>query len=564
MGKQANMDNSAKRQWIVARFSHFSGVGLIVATLFFAFSLTPSLIPRPLVAQGIVSGLSFTAGYALGVTSRFLWHYLHLPEPNPKVERYLKWLAALLCLAVSSIFLWQAAEWQNSIRLLMEMEPTPGTRPISVALIAAAVFIFLLLIALLFKRTFRLLSHKLAHILPRRTAQVFGIIAAVALFWSVIEGVIFSYALKVADRSYQQVDELMQDELSPPQTPNKPGSAESLISWEALGSRGRRFVTQGPDGGQISEFLGEAALDPVRVYVGLNAADTATERAELALEELIRIGGFERSVLIIATPTGRGWIDPAAQDTVEYLHRGDIATVAAQYSYLPSHLALISEAEYGVENARALFTTVYDYWTSLPSDERPKLYLTGLSLGALNSDLSFDLYDIIDDPFHGALWSGPPFRSDTWRSVTADRDPGSPAWLPTFRGGSVVRFMNQTQGLQAAPAEWGDFRIAYLQYASDPITFFEPEAFWREPEWLRAPRGPDVSPQLRWYPVVTMLQLLADLTTGSAPTGYGHEIAAEHYIDAWAALSEPPDWEEQQLSRLRDYFIQAREARAQH
>lgn len=554
------MDNIINHHRMMSLINRFSGVGLLVATLFFAFSLTPSLVPRPVVAQGIVSGLSFSAGYALGVTGLALWRYLHIPEPSPRIELYLKWLAALICLGISVTFLWRAAEWQNSIRLLMEMEPTNGTRPLSVALIATGVFIFLLLIALLFKRTFRLLSHKLAHILPRRTAQVLGTIAAIALFWLVIEGVIFSYALQIADRSYQQIDELMQDELSPPQEPNKPGSAESLISWEALGSRGRRFVTQGPDGNQIGEFLGEQALDPIRVYVGLNAAETAAQRAELALEELIRVGGFERSVLVIATPTGRGWVDPGAQDTVEYLHRGDIATVAAQYSYLPSHLSLVSEAEYGVENAQALFASVYDYWSSLPSDDRPKLYLFGLSLGALNSDLSFDLYDIIDDPFHGALWSGPPFRSDTWRSVTTGRDPGSPAWLPTFRGGSVVRFMNQTQGLKTAPGEWGDFRIAYLQYASDPITFFEPEAFWREPEWMHSPRGPDVSPELRWYPVVTMLQLLVDLATGSAPPGFGHEIAAEHYIDAWAALSEPPGWNEQQLARLRDYFIQARES----
>ena len=72
-----------------------------------------------------------------------------------------------------------------------------------------------------------------------------GTIAAIALFWLVIEGILFSYALKVADRSYQQVDELMQSDLSPPEDPLKPGSAESLISWEALGSRGRRFVTEG-------------------------------------------------------------------------------------------------------------------------------------------------------------------------------------------------------------------------------------------------------------------------------------------------------------------------------
>lgn len=553
------METGSQRQRIILYLMRFSGVGLVLGTLFFAFSLTPSLVPRPLIAQGIVSGLSFTAGYALGMMGHGLWRYLHLPEPNQRLQTYIQWVVATLCLSIAAIFLWRAAGWQNSIRELMAMEPASGTRPFSIALIALGVFASLMLMALLFRRTFRLLSRKLAYILPRRLAYVLGTAAAIALFWLVIEGVIFSYALKMADRSYQQMDELMQSDLSAPEDPMKPGSAASLISWEALGSRGRRFVTEGPSGEQIGDFLGEETPDPIRVYVGLNAAETPDERAKMALAELIRVGGFERSTLILATPTGRGWIDPGSQDTVEYLHRGDIATIAAQYSYLPSHLSLIAEAEYGVENARALFTAVYDYWSSLPDDARPRLYLFGLSLGALNSDLSFDLYDIIDDPFNGVLWSGPPFRSDTWRNVTAGRDPDSPAWLPTFRGGSVVRFMNQTQGLRALYGEWGNFRIAYLQHASDPITFFEPAAFWREPAWMREPRGPDVSPELRWYPVVTMLQLLADLATGSAPPGFGHEFAAEHYIDAWAALSEPPGWDEASLARLRQHFIQARD-----
>ncbi|MDR5864303.1 alpha/beta-hydrolase family protein, partial [Halomonas campisalis] len=161
---------------------------------------------------------------------------------------------------------------------------------------------------------------------------------------------------------------------------------------------------------------------------------------------------------------------------------------------------------------------------------------------------------LTDDPFHGALWSGPPYRSTTWRNVTRNREPDTPAWLPKFRDGSVVRFMNQYQGLDAPEGEWGAFRIAYLQYASDPITFFEPQALYREPDWMREPRGPDVSEELRWYPVVTLLQLLADLAIGRSPPGYGHEIAAEHYIDAWLALTEPEGWSEADLDRLRQRF----------
>ncbi|RAU17916.1 hypothetical protein DN062_11175 [Nitrincola tibetensis] len=540
---------------------HFSTSGLVFATFLFALSLTPSLVPRPYIAQGIVSGLSFTIGYAFGVLGHWLWNYLHLPSAKQSTQRYIQLALAAISLCISILFLWRASEWQNSIRTLMGMEPEDSTRPFTIAAITLAVFAVALLFAKLFKIIFYYLSKRMSRFLPSHVSHVLGIVMVTALFWSIIEGLVYSYALQVADRSYQHADQLIQDDLHPPLDPNKPGSAESLISWEALGSRGRHFVVQSPSSEDISRFTDKPALDPIRVYVGLNAAETPELRAQLALDELIRVGGFERSVLIIATPTGRGWIDPRSQDAVEYLHQGDIATVAAQYSYLPSHLSLIAEGQYGAENARALFNTLYSYWTSLPKDSRPKLYLFGLSLGALNSDLSFDLYDIIEDPFNGALWSGPPFRSVTWRNVTRNRDPDSPAWLPSFRQGSVVRFMNQTQGLDLNGQPWGDFRIAFLQYGSDPITFFEPAAFWRKPEWMQEPRAPDVSPYLSWYPIVTMLQLMVDLSIGSAPPGFGHEISTSDYIKAWAALSDST-WSIESLEQLAQHLIQLSELRA--
>ena len=73
----------------------------------------------------------------------------------------------------------------------------------------------------------------------------------------------------------------------------------------------------------------------------------AQARAKLALDELKRQHGFDRSILIMITPTGTGWIDPAAMDSVEYLHDGDVASVAMQYSYLNSPLSLLFQPEYG-------------------------------------------------------------------------------------------------------------------------------------------------------------------------------------------------------------------------
>lgn len=539
---------------------HLDVGGLLLGAVFLAFSLTPSLLPRPPMMQGVLSGLSFAAGYGLAVAWLFLWRYLQLPSLPARVLRVGRGFGYVACGLLVAGSLWRAAGWQKSIHGLMDMPEPAGAHPLLLLLVAALTFIIVLGLARLFRWSSHVLSRRLERHAPPRIARVLAIGVSVFVFWSAIDGVLFRALLEVADRSFQELDARIDNALPRPLHPDQAGSEPSLVDWEDLGRQGRNFVAGGPGAAELGRFFGTPRPMPIRVYVGLNSADSAAARARLALEELIRVGGFERSVLLLVTPTGTGWIDPAGQDTVEYLHGGDIATVAAQYSYLSSPLALLTESAYGAEMARALFEEIYRHWRSLPTDARPRLYLQGLSLGSLNSDRSFDFYDIIDDPFDGAFWVGPPFRHETWRRVTAERDPASPPWLPRFRDGAVVRFMNQRGGLEEGPAQWGGFRTAFLQYASDPIVFFSPHAAWSKPDWMRAPRGPDVSPELRWFPVVTMLQLAVDMIVGTSPTGFGHNYAATDYIDAWLALTEPPGWRDEDTARLRALFTAAQAA----
>jgi uncharacterized membrane protein len=226
--------------------------------------------------------------------------------------------------------------------------------------------------------------------------------------------------------------------------------------------------------------------------------------------------------------------------------------VAVQYSYLSSPLSLLAEPEYGAETARALFLEIYGYWTSLPEERRPKIFLHGLSLGSLNSERSAGFIDMLGDPIAGALWSGPPFESDVWRRIADARNPDSPEWLPEFRDGSVVRFMNQNGPAVPTAAPWGPMRIVYLQYASDPVVFFDYRDLYRRPAWMEAPVGPDVSSELRWYPVVTMLQLALDMAVATTtPIGYGHVYAPQHYVDAWVAVTNARDWSPAALEVLK-------------
>ncbi|MBJ6134622.1 alpha/beta-hydrolase family protein [Ochrobactrum sp. Q0168] len=546
------------RAFVLALFratSSFSATGLAFGTLFFAAALTPSLIPRTYVIQGALCGLVFAIGYGIGVLFGALWRYLELPEIKGRKRALLKIGVGIVCLAVALIALRSSAGWQNSIRTAMDMPPVPSAYPATLTAIAIAVFLVLLVIARILIRIGRYFSSKMRRIMPRRVANVIAASVTAFLIWTVANGVLINTAFKSLDASFKRYDALMEPDRVQPSSAGKTGSAASLIRWEDLGRAGREYIASAPTAAEISAFTGRAAMDPIRVYAGLNVSRTPEERARQALEELKRQGGFDRSALVIIVPTGTGWVDPSAMIGLEYLREGDVASIAVQYSYLNSPLSLLFQPEYGAESARALFETVYDYWKSLPVDKRPKIYLHGLSLGAFNSQSSVSLFEILDAPLNGALWSGPPFPSALWRSLTRSRNADTPEWLPVVRDGAFVRFMNQNGEAPGNGTEWGVMRTIYLQYASDAIVFFNSSMFYREPDWMKEPRGPDVSADLRWYPIVTALQLVVDMAfADSAPMGHGHVYAPEHYLEAWRDITGAENWQSDDINRLKQYL----------
>lgn len=81
---------------MIKNFLHsFSYIGLLVALLFFSASLTPSMLPRPPILQGILSGFLLGIGYGVGKTLVFVWRYLEFIEID---KRY--WVRFLLPLTV--------------------------------------------------------------------------------------------------------------------------------------------------------------------------------------------------------------------------------------------------------------------------------------------------------------------------------------------------------------------------------------------------------------------------------------------------------------------------------
>ncbi len=548
----ADIVHSVNAAWDwVARY--LSPPGLLVGSIFFALSLTPSLLPRTETVQGILSGCCFAVGYGAGNLVHWLWGFLGLRAPPGRVTRALGMLVGLVCIGLVLLALWNSNGWQNSVRAVMSMQPVDEFQPLIIAVVAVPVAGVLLVIGRLFVALVRLVWGWLAPHLPRRAAAVLATLLVALVVAVLVNNLFWRNALQLADNFYQQLDAIAPDDGTPPPSrPDHTGSAQSLIAWNTIGRDSRNYIQSGPDAAEITRITGRPAMEPLRTYVGLRSAPTVEARAALALAEMQRIGAFDRSVLVLVMPVGTGWVDRAALDTLEYLHGGDVASVAIQYSYLTSALSLLVQPDYGTETARALFDAVYGYWTELPRETRPRLYLHGMSLGALASQNSTTVYDVLGDPFDGALWAGPPFSSNLWARLTESRNPDSPAWLPTFGKGSSIRFMNQSGSEGWDDQAWGPMRIVFLQYASDPIVFFSFEADWSRPDWFDAPRGPDVSPALTWYPIVTFLQLALDTALSqSAPVGYGHVYSPHHYIDAWVEVTQPPGWTPESLDALK-------------
>ena len=207
------------RSPVIGLWHSFSPGGLLLGTLFFAASLTPTLLPRTFLTQGVLSGFSLAAGYGIGLSGAWLWAYMELAQLNGRFLRVARLAAATACAFVAVIFLWQAARWQNSIRELMALEPVDTAHPLEVSLIALAVFAILIAFARFFRLTLRFVSTRVNRFLPTRVSNVIGVVAAVALFWLVINGVLFRAFLSVAEASFQEYDALIEPEIKPPTDP---------------------------------------------------------------------------------------------------------------------------------------------------------------------------------------------------------------------------------------------------------------------------------------------------------------------------------------------------------
>lgn len=525
---------------------HLSVPGTTLALVMLWVALTPSLLPREWWMTAVNVGVSVTFGYVVGERLGRLASWVALRTDlqiriNARTDWGFRTLWLVLLIGVSVI------AWVYGVRqqqLISDLVGAPtGGHPAQFAGLVAGLALFgaVVLLWRLVVRLWRGMRHLVRPVVPRVVAPVLAAVLVGALLVFVSDQVLYRRGLNWALGNAQQLNTESPQGRTQPQEPERSGSPASFESWERLGRDGQAFVADGPRATDIERTTGEPALEPVRAYAGKADNDLIEDAAAAAVAELVRAGGLDRSHLLVSTSTGTGYVQEWSVEALEFLTRGDVATVSMQYSFFPSALAYVSDRTTPEQAGRALLEQVEAVLGTLPEDERPMLFVSGESLGSLGGQGAFDSVDDMVERVDGAMWTGTPRFTPMWSTLTESRRPGSPEIAPVVDNGRNVRFATRPQELVhdyfGGPfVQWEQPRIVYGQHASDPIVWWSPRLLYEEPDWLREQVGRDVTPALDWVAFVSFWQIATDMPMAvSVPPGHGHEYKDE-MVPLWAGV----------------------------
>jgi uncharacterized membrane protein len=296
----------------------------------------------------------------------------------------------------------------------------------------------------------------------------------------------------------------------PPTSPYVSSGPRSSMPFDSLGKEGRRFVLMGLSAEDITDVMGEPAIDPVRVVGGYESAPTIEERAQLTVADMDACGAFERGLICVGSPTGVGYFNYSIAEAIEYLTRGDCAIVVPQYALVPSALALPRTREAEDLTTRVL-ELIRNRIASLPAGRGPAVVVIGESLGAnVVLDLCANgegaaLSQLDALGVDGGLYLGVPFRSRTWRAWHAD--PNSVD--------STGRLVLVSQPDEIDPPTNG-MRHLMVVHHDDPVNKYGYRMLVQPPWWMGPPVGrpPLVPRETKFRPITSFVLATIDLLNG--------------------------------------------------
>ena len=540
-------------RWGVVQLTSAPKLAATSALLAYLASDTPSLLPRPWYLQGLISGILAVSFYAIGAVVDDLrqlfvsWIDLRV-SVSPAARRG---FAAVYSLALAAGLLaypfLNLASHSFAARYVGASRPGPFY-PLLSALVAV-------LVVGVFVGVFRLVTHLFAwatvrverRVVREALARTIAAVLTLAVVGGVLDQVLVRGLLAAAKEQADRTNARLPGGLSAPTSPLRSGGPGSLVTWSSLGSDGATFVSSGPDRTAIESVVGHPAKEPIRVFVGVGGGRTLEQTKDLVLAELDRTGALDRAAIVVVTSTSTGFVNEWAAESVEYLLSGDTAIVTMQYSTLPSAFALITDRNGAPAVGRLLFDAVAARVKARPAGRRPKLYVSGESLGAFGGNGAFDSSQDMVDKVDGALWTGTPSFTRLHASLTASRDAGSTTVDPVIDGGRHIRFAGNASQLSAdqyghAFGTWEAPRIVYLQHNTDPVAWWSTDLLFTTPAWLEEARDPGTPmSRMSWMPFVTFWQVTGDMAvSNSVSGGFGHRYFETETVPAWSGILGVP------------------------
>lgn len=347
---------------------------------------------------------------------------------------------------------------------------------------------------------------------------------------------------------------------SPPPEPEITGSPASGVPWSVLSREGRRWLSMALTPAGIDAVMGtDGAKQPIRVYASLQSSETPEGRARALLAEIDRTRALERSVFVLFSPTGSGYVNYAANETLEYLTGGDCASAAIQYSVLPSSLSL-TKVGTGVEQTRMVLAGIAARLRNMKPEDRPRFFLFGESLGSQVSQEVFrgtGLLGLETSGIERAIWIGTPnateWRQEMWgtRSVS----------VPPEVGPGSVYLPRGLVDLYRLPAdERAKVRYVLLENGDDPIPKFGSPLVLHRPGWLgpEEARPPGAPKGTSWMPVTTFFATFIDMLNALTPTpgvyaegGHDYRLVLPFAISEFWDLPITPDQMRRMMWALR-------------
>lgn len=571
--------------------------GLITGTRFAVKSLEPSLMPRSAIDQGLIMGGSFLTGYLAGAAAGKVVSAASIPGSGKALR-----VAGVVAASARSADALRATDpaappsvdeseaWAEvgtevlasmALAGIASKKQPPATQIATLAAVAASTGIdaqgALAVRSDAPDATYLATSVAVAAGLNASIGALAGVIrlggwgarkavgrsgalgGAATVAGSLLTLGIIAFAAKTAARvgldkiaAGNRTTEVAYSEA--PENAAVSGSRFSLASYDTLGLQGRRLVSEVTPLAAIEEVMGlPPTHDPVRVYIGLGTADSQEDRIELAIQELKRTGGFDRSIIIAASPAGTGYVNYIAAEAAELMALGDVATVAVQYGEVPSMLSInrVGDA------ARLYAALVTRLRAEVDALDRPiRIAAYGESLGAITCQMgvleaSGGTEDLIVD---SALWVGTPQGSALLAALT---NTGSP----------IFDHYNDVVALRDSGGELPE--VFFLNHDNDPVTKFTPRLAYAMPEWLKtASRGRGMDPHQRWLPGIAFWQALIDTKNAATvvpgefySTGHDYRADLAEFLRIAYGFSNTTD---EQMVRIEERLRQSEIARAEN